>query len=275
MGPKYDPIHLRGDEYIRSSCIRELVHDSPAPISPESSCKIPRCIIQYWNDLTAVPSDVAGCIRSWNAFEAFGFSKILVDDRCARSFIERSFPTSIVMAFDRCNHPAMRADYFRLCYLHEHGGFYVDADDVYQGGNWEPLYSDNRLKLQPLCYDSGNDTMVTPDLFIRNKCVCSSWTFYVNNNPLIAPPHHPIIALALSRSTERLLSSSRDRIDIQATTGPGNLSASLVEHSQFLKSRGREADFTLLADWELMAQSRWPLSYRHDERNWRLWHHSE
>lgn len=52
-------------------------------------------------------------------------------------------------AYERCHHPAMKSDYFRLCFIARHGGFYVDADEVFQGVDCESLFADPRLKLQP------------------------------------------------------------------------------------------------------------------------------
>ena len=71
-----------------------------------------------------------------------------------RAFIGDHFTSAHIDAFERCYHPAMRCDYFRLCYtLFRYGGFYVDADEVYQGSSCEVLLKTGRLKLQPLCYD--------------------------------------------------------------------------------------------------------------------------
>jgi hypothetical protein len=165
----------------------------------------------------------------------------------------------------------MRCDYFRLCYIYRHGGFYVDADEVYQGGDCESLYRDNRLKIQPLCYDTQTDTMVGSDVFIGKKTYSPDWIFYVNNNPLVAPPFHPVVRSALARSTRILLSQTGERFDIQFTTGPGNLTASLVQHSIASSDAGKSRNFLLLTNWEAISTSRWPLSYREDERNWRLW----
>jgi hypothetical protein len=77
--------------------------------------------------------------------------------------------------------------------------------------------------------------------------------------------------LALARSTRILVGQTGPRLDIQSTTGPGNLTASLVRHSVSCRTTGKDRDFLLLANWEAIATSRWPLSYRDDERNWRLW----
>lgn len=94
--------------------------------------------------------------------------------------------------FDRCYHPAMQADYFRLCYLSVEGGFYVDADDVCLGTEINRLFDDGRLKVQPLCYDRASGTMVSIADFLRIGAYQPSWIFYVNNNPLIASKRHPV-----------------------------------------------------------------------------------
>ena len=134
-----------------------------------------------------------------------------------------------------------------------------------------PLYRDNKLKVQPLCYDIQTDTMVHTDVFIGKRTYSPDWIFYVNNNPLVAPPFHPVVRLALARSTRILLIQTGERLDIQSTTGPGNLTASLVQHSIASRAAGKDRDFLLLTNWGAISTSRWPLSYREDERNWRLW----
>jgi len=91
----------------------------------------------------------------------------------------------------------------------------------------------------------------------------------VNNNPIIAPAAHEVLRLALQRSTHILLQRS-GRPEIQSTTGPGNLSASLVRHVISLQETGGEWDFSILRNWEHISVCRWFLSYRNDERNWRL-----
>ena len=73
---------------------------------------------------------------------------------------------------------------------------------------------------------------------------------------------------ALNRATARLL-GSQERLEIQSTTGPGNLTAALAAHARNLLLKDRELDFKLLLDWESIAETRWELSYRKDERNWR------
>jgi hypothetical protein len=111
--------------------------------------------------------------------------------------------------------------------------------------------------------------MIPARIFISDPTDSSSRIYYVNNNPIIAPPRHPLIVRALERAT-MILTSSSDRPDIQSTTGPGNMAASLVFHDMAAQRLGRPKDFALIADWDAISVSKWPLGYRNDERNWRF-----
>jgi mannosyltransferase OCH1-like enzyme len=225
--------------------------------------------VQYWHNLDALPGDVAECLQSWSRLEKDGFEIQLFDDVRARCFIGGHFDPSHIVAFDRCYHAAMRCDYFRLCYILRRGGFYVDADEVYKGRGWESLFQDAKVKIQPLCYDFSTNQMVPPEDFLHDTRFPSSRIFYVNNNPIAAPPGHALVDLALQRATRLLLQRS-ERQDIQSTTGPGNLSASLVRHVACLQANLDAWDFSILKDWNAISDCRWFLSYRNDERNWRF-----
>jgi mannosyltransferase OCH1-like enzyme len=230
---------------------------------------IPRVIVQFWHDSADVPSDVSECLDSWGPLIECGFRRVLFNDDTARVFISKFLGSTHAAAFDRCRHPAMRCDYFRLCWMLLRGGFYVDADECYLGANCDELFLDGALKVQPLCYDLSTETMVPAAVFLNEDKPSPEWIFYVNNNPLLASRDHPVIRLALQRAT-RLLLHPKPPTDIQSTTGPGNLTASLVRHSVD-RGDAQQPDFAFLAEWDSISVSRWPLSYRNDERNWRLW----
>ena len=265
------PSILSEDDNFRSRYVKGLIQ-TRAPLftatSPEHDT-IPKVIVQFWHDSAEIPNDVRGCLNSWDSLISQGFIRLLFDDGQARNFISNKLGHRYLQAFDLCYHPAMRCDYFRLCYILVNGGFYVDADEIYQGTECGQLFCDSRLKVQPLCYDTKSGNMISPDFFI-GKCQSSaSWIYYINNNPIISPAHHPIIHLALERATRILLNSS-ERPEIQSTTGPGNFTASLVRHAISSNYSGRNCDFFILPDWESTSISPWPLSYRNDDRNWRL-----
>ena len=252
--------------------MRQLITASRGVPHVASRSTTPRVLVQFWDDASAIPDDVRKCLESWAPLEAAGFERTLLDDRSARLFIEDHFSKRNVRAFDRCSHPAMRADYFRLCFMLRVGGLYVDADDEYQGADVEPLITSGQLWLQPLCYSIASDSMVDVAHALADTAGAAR-IFYVNNNPLIAGPGHPVIAAALERSTVLLLAASRANRDLQSLTGPGNLTASLVSHAVQQAAGGKTRDFEFLTGWDAVAVSKWPLAYRAGERNWRNWVH--
>ena len=266
-----DPSKLANDHAYRSRYIRQLVQglDNPSVVEQPRKTSIPKIIVQYWHNPLDLPADVAHCLESWSPLASTGFTRLLFDDKSASKFISVHFGDHYLKAFNRCHHPAMRCDYFRLCFILLNGGFYVDADEVYSGRNFDDYFCDARLKVQPLCYDTTTDTMVPPQLFLGERKPAVSWIYYINNNPLISPPDHPVIHIALKRASGLLLTTS-GKADIQSTTGPGNITASLVEHALTCERANESRDFQILSDWEEISTSVWPLSYRNDDRNWRL-----
>jgi mannosyltransferase OCH1-like enzyme len=254
----------------RSEFIRELVQSqSKIPVDDRYRQSLPRTIVQFWHDLGELPEDIQVCISSWARWTTSGFTHRLFDERSAKALIKGSLDARHERAFDRCYHPAMKADYFRLCYLLVEGGCYVDADDICVGTQINWLFDDGRLKVQPLCYDTTLGAMVDTADFLRVGAYQPSWIFYVNNNPLIASRQHPIVERALQRATE-LIELAGDSVlpEIQTTTGPGNLSRSIFELG--VMSGEIERHVAVLRDWDSFAVSRWPLVHRNDTRNWRL-----
>jgi len=255
----------------RSSFVRGLVQRSggSAVASSVFARKFPKKIVQFWDDLDRLPADVVECIESWRTIEEQGVERLLFDKHQARDFIRRRLGPRYKRAYDKCYHPAMQSDYFRLCYILMEGGCYIDADDIYQGSPIQHLFSDGRLKLQPLCYDMATNEMVPPPLFTEPGANASSWIFYFNNNPLIAISRHPIVEHALAQATLNLEQDMANGLpEIQSTTGPGNITKSIFD--AVTENGEIERALLVLCDWENIAKSSWPLSYRNDQRNWRL-----
>lgn len=259
------------DHHARSNFVRDFVQHShdPDAVSSAFAASHPKRVVQFWNDLNQLPGDVEECIESWKKLDGQGYELLLFDERQAGEFIRERVGARSAKAYARCYHPAMQSDYFRLCYLLVEGGFYVDTDDVYHGSDIGHLFSDGRLKVQPLCYDISTGEMVPPSVFTEPGANSSSWIFYFNNNPLAAVHGHPIVERALTNATVSLERDTAGMLpEIQSTTGPGNLTKSIfdaaAEHGQL------EGELQVIRNWEDVATSRWPLSYRHDARNWRL-----
>ncbi len=262
---------LQAKERDRSNFVRELVQrpTTLGPVFPALRTTPPKRIVQFWDDLDELPEDVWECMESWKQLERSGFELQVFDDSSAREFIRVNLGSRHVEAFNKCYHPSMKSDYFRYSYIFVEGGFYIDADDVYHGAAIDHLFSDGRLKLQPFCYDITTAQMVPTSDFIEPGADQLSWIFYFNTTPLIAVRNHPIVERALLNATTSLESESNGELpEVQATTGPGNLTRSVFE---VLTENGYPEDALLVVhDWENISTSKWPLSYRSDTRNWRL-----
>jgi hypothetical protein len=262
---------LENKDRDRSNFVRELVQrpNEPALAPKARLAPPPRRIVQFWDDLGRLPEDVRECMESWKKLERFGFELQVFDESSAREFIRIHLGSRYEKAFDKCYHPSMKSDYFRYSYIFVKGGFYVDADDVYHGTTIDHLFTDGRLKLQPFCYDIATAQMVPPSVFLSPGANQLSWIFYFNTTPLIADRNHPIIERALLNATTTLEQESKGGLpEVQAATGPGNLTKSVFEVVTG-ESRPEEVLF-VVHDWEKTSTSKWPLSYRSDKRNWRL-----
>jgi hypothetical protein len=261
---------LTSAERARSNFVRDMVHrrDGHTLASATWSSPTPKRIVQFWTDLQRLPEDVEACMDSWKRLKRVGFELEVFDESSARTFIRNRLGARHERAFNRCYHPSMMSDYFRYSYVLVEGGFYIDADDVYHGTQIDQLFVDGRLKLQPFCYDLATSQMVAPSIFAVPVANQPGWIFYFNTTPLIASRHHPIVERALWNATlslEENLSSALP--EVQATTGPGNLTRSVFE----VLNEGCSPNAMMVAhDWELTSTSQWPLSYRNDSRNWRL-----
>ena len=255
----------------RSSFVRRLVQRSRGPTVACSvfARTLPKRIVQFWDNLDRMPGDVGECIETWRKTEEQGVERLLFDEHQAGDFIRRKLGVRHKRAYDKCYHPAMQSDYFRLCYILVEGGCYIDADDVYDGAQIQHLFSDGRLRIQPLCYDAATNMMVPPSLFTKPGAIAASWIFYFNNNPLIAGSGHPLIDRALTQATLSLEKDVTNGLpEIQSTTGPGNLTKSIFD--AVTESGEIEQTLLVLCDWENIAKTKWELSYRNDPRNWRL-----
>jgi hypothetical protein len=207
-------------------------------------------------------------MESWKQLEPSGFETQVFDESSARDFIRTHLGRRYENAFNACYHPSMKSDYFRYSYIFVEGGFYIDADDLYHGTPIDHLFADGRLKLQPFCYDIATAQMVSPSIFTTPGANQLGWIFYFNTTPLIATRHHPMVKRALLNCTTSLEQASQGELpEVQATTGPGNLTRSILE--VIAESHSAEA-LLVVHDWETVSTSKWPLSYRNDTRNWRL-----
>lgn len=227
--------------------------------------KIPNQIVQFW-DNNDIPEDVKSCMNTWKRFSEKGTGYTLFDRLSAKKFIADNYSTKYVKAYDNCIHPAMQSDYFRLCYILVKGGAYIDADDVCLVSDIQDLFKVENLMVQTLCYDLDANEMVDSNVAYTNEIV-NNRIYYVNNNPLIAPPHNAVIKRALEVATNNLLQRDDTVKDFQSIAGPGNLVNSILWNA-IVKNN---VPINFCFSWDTIAVSQWPLEYRNTNSNWRLW----
>ena len=268
-----DPSSIERDWQLRSLTLKDLTNQA-TPDRPHEmgSLPVPRVLVQYWDD-PKVPIDVAECLDSWAALESSGFQRKLFDREGARTLILEELDTTHAAAFEAAPHPAARSDYFRLCYLAVYGGWYVDADDQFQNVDLGALLPPRGLRLQALCYDIDSGTTIDPRAALEGSDT-QNVIHYVNNNPIITRPAHPVITEALSAATATLSQHSKSShkvFNIQAAAGPGLLTLTIAKHSLRSPLTSAESDVEIRTDWTTFAQPVWDLAYRRNGYDWRSW----
>lgn len=158
---------------------------------------VPRRLVQFWDK--EPPEDVAAMLeanRGWS--EKHGIEYVFFDEVQARDYLAGHVvgDASADGLFDHCFHPAMKADLFRLVYLHEFGGFYVDADNGATDAAL-PLFDLDR------------------DLFFIDVSQKR-----VQNNFMAVAPGSRLIGNVLEAAAHNILHRAREDIGIGTLTGP-------------------------------------------------------
>jgi mannosyltransferase OCH1-like enzyme len=84
-------------------------------------------IVQFWD--REPPGEVLALMETWRTgpcVATFRYERF--NDATALDFIRQHFDRRTVNAFRQCGIPAMKADFFRYCFLYQEGGIYIDAD---------------------------------------------------------------------------------------------------------------------------------------------------
>lgn len=211
---------------------------------------IPPLIVQFWDSET-VPDDVATAIATWRD-QNRGFEHRLFNEATARAFIENSHGQRALAAFDRCHHPAMKADFFRVAYLVSEGGLYVDADDVCA----RPV-----AELLEAISGAGFAASLSGDV-----------APYVHNWFLAAAPGSPVLKLALADMINGIdrAHALGIKADIWHTTGPGLITRSAARWLSENPESGGEAVFLTTRQYRGFVKSIEDLEYKKTAAgNWR------
>jgi hypothetical protein len=221
---------------------------------PGSQEKLPRRIVQFWDQET-IPADVAACMATWRAIPDFEY--LLFDEVRARDFIRTEYEGRHLEAYDLCNHPAMKSDFFRLAWLYRHGGVYIDADDACEGPNLDRLFREDGI------------FRLRSATFRKNPSDAPATIF--NNNPIFSLPNDDILRKALERATMIMLSlGKRDFYNMLVITGPLNLSIAVYATALDCIANDAEFRFCPIIGWDEQAKKSGQMAYQKTKRNWRV-----
>ena len=163
-------------------------------------------------------------MASWRADPQFVYYRYCWES--AHEFIRDRFDRRTLTIFEACAVPAMQSDVFRLCWLFEQGGIYVDADQGNRGRNESFTGREARGHLfrhppRRRPRDPGSAVPVATPIQnsragIIQNCLMS---FFDRHDPLVGA------------SLERVCSNVERRIDdpIWRLSGPGVISGLFTE----------------------------------------------
>lgn len=211
--------------------------------APGTATSIPRKIVQFW-DQPEIPGDILAGMQTWPQ-QCLGFEHQIFNDASAHAFIKRSCDKTVAKAYRQANHPAMRADIFRLAYLAVEGGIYADADDVCRRSIGDLLFPDRSL------------VVIQEDLGS------------VGNNFIAARPGHPFIEALLARVVDNVLKRQGDIIWF--LTGPGAVTQGFCLHYLDSLAGGSLPDDVLMLDFYALQQRvsmHLPRDYKRSALHW-------
>lgn len=200
-------------------------------------------IVQFWDK--DIPGDVEVITRNW---ANSGHQYQLFNEMSAHKYILENLGSIYTTVFSRCSHPAMKADFFRLAYLANEGGIYVDADEC--------LFGDIDLYFEQLNISSG-------------ALVCTyAHERVANNNLLICRRFNQIICKCLQMAVDNIM--MHPEYPIWRSTGPGILGMAIAWH---LRCFGIDETLSSIrldrSVWNSTVRKVDDLSYKSDSRDWR------
>jgi tetratricopeptide (TPR) repeat protein len=198
-----EPNHLGSCIALLTSLRQNHIFENPMPLeSSVTQADIPRHIVQFW-DTKEIQHDLDLFMQSAKLMNP-DFEHHLFNDESAEAFIQKECAALVLRAYRMANHPAMRADIFRLAYLWVKGGVYIDADDRCTYALGELLESDYEL----IVMQEGDGS--------------------IGNNFLATVPHHPWVSHVLDTVTRFVNQKQGDNIWL--ISGPGAVSGSFIRH---------------------------------------------
>jgi hypothetical protein len=227
---------------VAEGAIRLIDHGVSGQNAQGLPSNVPRQIVQYWH-AEKRPEDVQEAILKVQECN-LDMACTVFHEESAREFVAGHFGEDMRSLFDFCFHHAMKSDLFRLCYLHVHGGIYIDVDVN--------------------CHGPLENILVASDFgcflfYAEGKPWC------VENGFIVSEPANGLIA-AMIGNLERNLVQFRDKQrfrGIWAESGPGLATETMMGLLARYILHGEGA--ALVGGFLMSRNDRSAISYVHDE----------
>lgn len=198
-------------------------------------------LFQFW-DKPEPPKEVLQVMRSWKNHK--GLRVHLFDEKKAKQFIRRKLGQEIVDAYNVCNIPAMKADFFRYCALYVHGGVYADADISLRPDKWPELKA---------LMDTDSDGII----MTRERAIANDFIY-------VKKPEHPLIKKTLDQAISNIKNKTSN--SVWEVTGPAIMTSFYKSESE--KSIFDSFDITSFKVLREIVEFKWQMDYKKGDGHW-------
>jgi mannosyltransferase OCH1-like enzyme len=229
--------------------------------SNDGNKSTPHVLFQYWDD--APDADVMRLLaETEQKCETDDVEWQLFDNESAIAYLENYYGNRHVEAYQKCVHPAQCSDFFRYCFLLQHGGMWLDAD----------LYL---LQSPKPFLELGKPVFVQRDQFHGQ----------LTNWMMIAPAGNPLIEQMIDLTLrniedDTLFKRCTTHRDIVSVSGPRIVRKVVARciHEHLRKSTATPPPMTIIDErlhdqfiaYAQVLLGRPPL-YKKDSRSWQRW----
>lgn len=221
-------------------------------------------VIQYW-DIEPDKQILALLENNRQLCEKNNINWCLFNERSAFRFLESEFGRRYAAAFQKCFHPAMKADLFRYAYTYKNGGMWLDADFALIGSPY-PLLS------------------LTRPVFWQRNTVRRN----IANSFFISTPLCGIVGSALEMSVrnienEQLMRQCRRDRSVMPIAGPPVLEHAVAEGIYSILTNNVSVSLPKIVDEMIFDQFvvngggflGEPLNYKMSKKSWQYWQNKE
>lgn len=183
--------------------IEQNIHEK---MIQNAALTIPKQIVLFWHEKTP-PVEVQKSIEQIRQCHS-DYQVELFNEQSAGEFVQQYYGEDLYHLYERrCVHPSMKSDLFRMCYLAQKGGIYVDVDiDCHH------------------CLEEIFNTYIFDCflLFSKGQPCC------IDNDFIACQSRNPVILAIIDKIKENL-TAERSFSSVWECTGPGAVSMVILE----------------------------------------------